>query len=74
MINTRMNHDKVTYSRKLAESSYYSKYVLDHTTRDHTNKALHTFGLLGGPIVSNNYTDIIDLESQLKGIQKKKNR
>ena len=45
---------------------------MDHTTRDHTNKALHTFGLLGGPIVSNNYTDIIDLESQLKGIKKNK--
>lgn len=71
IINTRLNNDDDTYLRKNTEISKYSNYILDKTTMEHSRKAIHTFGLLGGPIINNNYNTLIDIESKLKGMSNK---
>ena len=71
LINTRMNNDRQTTLSKLNEYSYYSSYMLEPVVTKHTHRALHNFGLLGGPINNDDYINIIDLESKLLGINTK---
>jgi hypothetical protein len=71
LINTSINNDRQSTLSKLNEYAYYSSYMLEPVVTKHTHKALHTFGLLGGPINNDDYTNIIDLESQLLGINTK---
>jgi len=71
LINSSINNDKATTLSKLNEYSYYSSYMLEGVTTNHTSRALHTFGLLGGPVNNDTYTNIIDLESKLLGINNK---
>ena len=65
LINTRMNNDRQTTLSKLNEYYYYSRYMLEPVVTTHTHRALHNFGLLGGPVNNDDYTNIIDLESKL---------
>ena len=39
--------------------------------RARVGTARHEFGLIGGPIINNSHTDIIDIESKLKGLDNK---
>jgi len=71
LLNTSIRNDKATTLSKLNEYSYYSSYMLEGVTTNHTRRALHTFGLLGGPVNNDTYTNVIDLESKLLGINKK---
>ena len=70
-LDTRIRFDKETTLRKIKEDLYYSNYMLESVTTNHTSKALHTFGLVGGPVNNDYYTNVVDLESQLLGIHNK---
>jgi|TARA_B110000208_G_C11714151_1_gene410437 hypothetical protein len=70
-LDTRLNYDEAATLRKIKEDLYYSNYMLESVTTNHTSKALHTFGLIGGPVNNDSYTNIIDLESKLLGIHTK---
>ena len=71
LINTSIRNDKQSTLSKLNEYAYFSSYMLEPVVTKHTHQALHTFGLLGGPINNDNYTNIVDLESKLLGINTK---
>lgn len=70
-INTSINNDEQTTLSKIDEYSYYSNYMLESVSTQHTNRALHKFGLLGGPVNNDSYVNVIDLESKLLGINNK---
>lgn len=70
-LDTRINYDEQATLRKIKEDVYYSNYMLESVTTNHTSKALHTFGLIGGPVNNDAYINVIDLESKLLGINNK---
>ena len=71
MKNDRLSNHITTYKRKLNESNNIINYVMDVNHHQNIRIARHAFGLVGGPIVNNSHSDIINMESQLFGIDNK---
>ena len=68
MKNDRHSNEKVTYNSKLQESDNIINYVMDVNNFQNIRVGRHAFGLIGGPIINNSHTDIIDVESKLLGL------
>ena len=71
MKNDRNSNQTSSYERKIQESENYIDHVLDVNNFENIRVARHEFGLIGGPIINNFHTDIIDIESKLKGLDNK---
>ena len=71
MIYTNIRRDDQSSLSKDKDNQYYSNYMLESVTTQHPNKALHTFGLVGGPVNNENYNNVVDLESQILGLNNK---
>ena len=68
MSYNRLSYDTCTYSRELGENVNILKYVINEDRYEHPQKCLHGKGLLGGATVSKIRGDVVDLESELRGI------
>jgi hypothetical protein len=68
MSYNRLSYDTCTYSRELSENVNILKYVINEDRYEHPQKCFHGKGLLGGATVSKIRGDVVDLESELRGI------
>ena len=68
MTYNRLSYDTCTYSRELGENVNILKYVINEDRYEHPKKCFHGKGLLGGASVSKIRGDVVDLESELRGI------
>ena len=68
MSYNRLSYDTCTYSRELSENVNILKYVINEDRYEHPQKCFHDKGLLGGATVSKIRGDVVDLESELRGI------
>lgn len=65
MSYNRLSYDACTYSRELRENMNILKYIINENRAD---KCFHEKGLVGGATVSKIRGDVVDLESELRGI------
>lgn len=64
----RLKYDNCAYQHELSESVGTLSYVLDPMRFEHTNKCRFSLGLVGGNNVSLVSGNVVDLESDLRGI------
>lgn len=64
----RMTYDHCRYSRELNGNTSILGYLLDNQKFEHPDKCRHTLGLLGGATISQVKGNLVDMESELKGI------
>jgi hypothetical protein len=70
MSYSRISYDTCTYSQKLNENVSQIGYVLDPLKYKHCSPCRFELGLVGGNNVSNISGNIVDLESNLFGIDR----
>lgn len=68
MTYNRLSYDSCTYSRELTENMNILKYVINKNRYEHPEKCFHGKGLVGGATVSKIRGDVVDLDSELRGI------
>jgi hypothetical protein len=64
----RLAYDHCRYSRELNENTNVLKYIINENRYEHPNKCRHELGVLGGATVSQVRGNVVDLESELRGI------
>lgn len=64
----RLTYDTCRYSRELNGNTSILGYLLDEKKFEHPDKCRHKLGLVGGANISQVKGNIIDMESELKGI------
>jgi hypothetical protein len=64
----RLTYDPCRYSRELGENTNILKYIINDNRYEHPNKCRNEFGLVGGANVSIVRGNIVDMESELRGI------
>ena len=67
---TRTFTDPCAYKKTLEENVSYASYMLDPIRYDNCNKCRHELGIVGGTAVSHVKGNLIDLESNLFGIDR----
>jgi hypothetical protein len=68
MTSERLLYDRCAYSHKLREDAGMLGYVMDPCRYHNDNKARIEFGIMGGTTVSHIEGNLVDLESDLRGI------
>lgn len=63
----RTLYDKCAYEHRLNENKTTFTYVTDKNRFRNEDTKMFKFGLLGGPAVSHDPVNLIDLESELRG-------
>ena len=71
MSSNRLIYDTCAYSKKIDESVGPLAYVLNPMKYENCNKCRHELGLVGGPAVSHIQGNLVDLETELRGITRK---
>ena len=64
----RLQYDNCAYTHQLHESVGTLAYILDPSRYENCNKCRMEFGLVGGTNVSHIKGNLVDLETDLKGI------
>ena len=67
MSSSRLIYDDCAYEQRLKESTNPLRYVLNPQKYENCNKCRYELGLLGGPNVSINSGNLVDVESDLSG-------
>ena len=67
---TRTEYDSCNYKQELSENVSYISYLLDPIKFNHCNTCQHQLGLVGGTNVSQINGNLVDLESNLFGIDR----
>jgi hypothetical protein len=70
----RTKTDSCNYKQELEESVSYVSYLLDPIKFENCNKCRHELGLVGGTAVSHIQGNLVDLESNLFGIDRDNSR
>jgi hypothetical protein len=63
----RLSFDEATYANKMRETTTPHGYIMDPVRFEHCQKCRHEFGLVGGANVSHNATNLVDIETELRG-------
>lgn len=63
----RLAQDQETYANVIRESMSSHRYIMDPIRYENCHKCRHEFGLLGGANVSHNATNLVDIETELRG-------
>lgn len=71
---TRIYNDQCTYAQKLTQNTTELSYVLDKQKYQHCSGCRFELGLIGGNNVSKIKGNIVDLESNLFGIDREGSR
>lgn len=66
----RLIYDPCAYKQALAQSVSPLAFILDPVKYEHCNKCRNELGLLAGPAVSHINADLVDLENDLRGIDR----
>lgn len=64
----RLSYDTCRYARELNGNTSILGYLLDNQKFEHPKKCRHNLGLVAGANISQVKGNIIDMESELKGI------
>jgi len=64
----RLTYDHCRYARELGGNTSILSYILNDEIYEHPDKCIHRLGLLGGPTVSQVKGNLVDMESELRGI------
>jgi len=64
----RLAYDHCRYARELNENTNVLKYIINENRYEHPNKCRHELGILGGAAVSHVRGNVVDMESELRGI------
>ncbi len=67
---SRTHYDKCAYFGRMQESVSHMDYNLDIVKYENCSKCRHERGLVGGTNVSHTHGNLIDLESNLMGIDR----
>jgi hypothetical protein len=68
MSYNRLSYDECAYSREISNNITILKYIINDNLYEHPDKCLNGKGLLGGSTVSTIRGNVVDLESELRGI------
>ena len=63
----KLSYDACTYAKDLKENVSILSYVLNPNRFEHQDKCRHELGLVGGTAVSHVRSNLVDLESELRG-------
>jgi hypothetical protein len=66
----KLSYDACQYNTKLEKDVSVLNYTLDNTKFQHCNKCMNNLGLVGGTAVSHINGNLVDLESNLIGIDR----
>ena len=67
MSSNRLTYDDCSYKQALKQSVSPLQYTLDPIRYEHENKCRMELGIVGGPQVSHNKANLIDVENELRG-------
>ena len=67
MSSNRLSYDDCSYKQALKQSVSPINYTLDPMRYEHENKCRIELGIIGGPQVSHNKANLIDVENELRG-------
>ena len=70
----RLSYDNCAYSHQLSESVGTLAYILDPLKYEHCNKCRIEKGIVGGTDVSHVSGNLVDLESDLRGITRQQSK
>lgn len=71
MSSNRLMYDTCEYKTRLNESVSPLEYMMDSSRFENCNKCRMELGIIGGTAVSNIRGNLVDLETDLKGISRK---
>lgn len=64
----RLAYDHCRYARELNENTNVLKYIINENRYEHPDKCRHELGIVGGATVSHVRGNVVDMESELRGI------
>ena len=63
----RLSQDSDAYANAIREGTTPFGYIVNPMKYEHCQKCRHEFGLVGGANVSHNATNLVDIETELRG-------
>lgn len=64
----RLSYDKSHYIKDINENTNVLKYIINENRYEHPSKCRHELGIHGGAVISRVQGNLVDMESELRGI------